>query len=199
MKQLSKPMGRGYQTNCYILIENDKSLIIDAGIDATDWVIQHAVNPVAILNTHGHFDHIWSNYELKKALNVPIYIHKLDEPLLRSDPFKLGITPSEADVLVDNEEWIDLDGFKFRFVHMAGHTPGCSMIEFEDRIFSGDFIFDNTIGRYDFPLSNAQDMKASLERFMREFTTDKPIYAGHGLPTTVNKARTFIPSFIAMV
>lgn len=199
MKQLVKPMGRGYQTNCYILIQNDKSLIIDAGIDATDWVIANAPNPVAILNTHGHFDHIWSNSALQEKLNIPIYIHKLDEPMLRADPYALGTPPSKADVLVENEEWISLDGFKFRFVHMAGHTEGCCMIEFEDRIFSGDFLFDGTIGRYDFPHSNEDHMRESLERFMREFTTDKPIYAGHGNATSVMAVRRFVPRFIAMI
>lgn len=199
MNQISKPMGANYQTNCYILIQNNKSIIIDAGMDATNWVLENAINPVAILNTHGHFDHIWSNSDLQKALNIPIYIHKLDEPMLRADPYGLGTPASHADVLVEDENWIELEGFKFRFVHMAGHTPGCCMIEFEDRIYSGDFLFNGTIGRYDFPASDAKAMKESLERFMREYTEEKPLYAGHGMPTTTTRARKFVPRFIANI
>lgn len=199
MKQLVKPMGRGYQTNCYILTKNNKSLIIDAGIDATNWVIANAVNPIAILNTHGHFDHVWSNSELQAKLKIPVYIHKLDEPMLRTDPYGLGTPPSKADFLVDNENWIELGGFKFRYIHMPGHTPGCSMIEFEDRIFSGDFLFDGTIGRYDFPNSDAQLMKSSLQRFMGIYIDDKPIYSGHGASTSVHRVRQFIPRFIEAI
>jgi len=62
-----------YQTNCYIVTIDKKDIIIDAGVGATPWIIKNVTNPIAILNTHGHFDHIWSNAELKKHFNIPIY------------------------------------------------------------------------------------------------------------------------------
>lgn len=61
-----KPMGE-YQTNCYIVSINDMDFIIDPGMGATEWVMQNVTNPIAILNTHGHFDHVWSNAELQKS------------------------------------------------------------------------------------------------------------------------------------
>lgn len=199
MKQLVKPMGRGYQTNCYLLIHNDKSLIIDPGIGATEWVIENAVNPVAILNTHGHFDHVWSNAALQEALGVPVYIHALDAPMLQMDPFNLQMPLSRADVLIADENPIALEGFEFRFVHMPGHTPGTAMIVFEDRLFTGDFLFDGTIGRTDFLGSDPKAMIRSLERFMTEFEGDRPLYPGHGIPTSEARARRFIPDYITML
>ena len=65
----SQAMG-SYQTNCYIVTINDKDLIIDPGMDATQWVIDNTTNPIAILNTHGHFDHVWSNAQLKTKLKA---------------------------------------------------------------------------------------------------------------------------------
>ena len=65
----SKPMG-DYQTNSYIINVDGKDFIIDPGIGGTELVLQNITNPVAILNTHGHFDHVWSNDELQKKLNI---------------------------------------------------------------------------------------------------------------------------------
>jgi len=67
---ISHPMG-AYQTNCYIVSNSKEELIIDPGMGATEWVLQNVKNPLAILNTHGHFDHVWSNSELKLYLKIP--------------------------------------------------------------------------------------------------------------------------------
>ena len=67
MKIKSKACG-DYGTNCYIVEINQKELIIDPGMDAAMWVLQEVRHPVAILNTHGHFDHVWSNAELKEII-----------------------------------------------------------------------------------------------------------------------------------
>ena len=199
MEQRVKPMGRGYQTNCYILIRDNKSLIIDPGIGAVEWVVENAPNPVAILNTHGHFDHVWSNPKLQEVLRVPLFIRTEDAPMLQMDPFELNMPFSTPDVQVADEAFIELGGFSFRFVHMPGHTPGCSMIELEDRIFTGDFLFRGTIGRTDFLGSDPAAMVRSLERFMAEYNDDRPLFPGHGPATDVAEARRFIPEYIAML
>ncbi len=199
MMQKVQPMGSVYQTNCYILEIDQKQLIIDPGMGATEWVIQNAPHPVAILNTHGHFDHVWSNSELQERLKVPVYIRKEDEPMLRVDPYQMGLPPSRGDRLVEDEGWIELEGFRFRFIHTPGHTPGCTMIEFDDRLFTGDFIFDGAVGRSDFPTSDPQKMRESIERFMREYSDDRPLYPGHGPATSVQKAHQFLPTFLRMI
>ena len=164
MKLQSKPMG-DYQTNCYIVTINNKDVVIDPGINATHWVLNNVSNPVAILNTHGHFDHIWSNQELKEKLNIPIYCPKDDCFMLEDDPFNYGTPKSIADIKVNSDEEFNLDGFKFKYHLFAGHTPGCSIIEIEDCLFSGDFIFSGSIGRVDLPYSNPNDMKNSIKKY----------------------------------
>ncbi|MCK9161273.1 MAG: MBL fold metallo-hydrolase [Arcobacteraceae bacterium] len=197
MKVKYMPMGM-YQTNCYIVTIDGKDLIIDAGVDATKWVLDNVNNPIAILNTHGHFDHIWSNKELKENLNIPIYINKLDAFMLQSDPFGQNIPKVKADVLVDGDEKFVLDGVEFEFLHFAGHTPGCSIIKIKDKIFSGDFIFKNSIGRVDFPYSNPDDMKKSLNKILSWDLGDKDyeIFPGHGDKTTLKKEQNSLRAWI---
>jgi glyoxylase-like metal-dependent hydrolase (beta-lactamase superfamily II) len=183
MELKAKPMG-SYQTNCYIVTIDGKDIIIDPGMGATSWVLENTTNPIAILNTHGHFDHIWSNHELKEKLKIPIYVPKDDAFMLKNDPFGHGTPPSEPDFEIDRDVEFELDGIKVKYIHMPGHTPGNSIIIIEDCCFSGDFIFENSIGRVDFPYSNPEDMKKSIKKFLK-LDFDKKVYTGHGNPTTI--------------
>ena len=180
-----QPMGP-YQTNCYIATVDGKDFIIDPGVDATEWVMANVKNPVAILNTHGHFDHVWSNSELQQKLGVKLYAPKDDIPLMQDSSWMPDLPPSTPDVAIDGDEVLDFDGVSVKFRHFPGHCPGCSTIEIGDAMFSGDFIFERSIGRTDFPLSSPQDMKASLEKF-KTIPYDKTLYPGHGNTTTIKQ------------
>jgi glyoxylase-like metal-dependent hydrolase (beta-lactamase superfamily II) len=192
-----QPMGT-YQTNCYIVTIDGKDLIIDPGIGATEWVVKNVTNPVAILNTHGHFDHVWSNAELKERLGVPIYAPKGDLFMLESDPLGQGTPPSHADYAVDGDETLDISGIKVRYRHFPGHTPGCSVIEIGDSWFSGDFLFQQSIGRWDFPASSGEEMVKSLEKAM-QINKEYKIYPGHGPATTLKAEQRVIPFWIEQV
>jgi glyoxylase-like metal-dependent hydrolase (beta-lactamase superfamily II) len=172
-----------------------KDVIIDPGMGATDWVMANVTNPIAILNTHGHFDHVWSNQELKEKLKVKIYAPKADAFMLSDDPFSQGTPPSEADIIIDSDKEFDIDGFKFSYLHFPGHTPGCSAILIKDSLFSGDFIFKNSIGRVDFPFSSPEDMKESIHKFLyvRE---NWDVYPGHGGSTTVFAEQKTLPMWL---
>ena len=180
-----QPMGP-YQTNCYIATIDGKDFIIDPGMNATEWVKNNVTNPVAILNTHGHFDHVWSNAELQDDLGVLLYTPKGDTPLLQDSTWMSDLPPSFPDVEIIGDEELDFDGVKVKFRHFPGHCPGCSTIEIGDAMFSGDFIFEQSIGRTDFPMSNPSAMKDSLERF-KLLDYDKTIYPGHGNTTTIKQ------------
>ncbi len=184
MEILRQPMGP-YQTNCYIVKTQGKDFIIDPGVGATEWVLKNVTNPIAILNTHGHFDHVWSNHELQTKLNIPLYTPQGDVFLLQSSEWMPDLPPSFPDVEVKGDQTFNLEGIEIKFHHFPGHCPGCSMIEIEDAIFSGDFLFHDSIGRYDFPYSNPDDMKKSLEK-MRLIPYDKTLYPGHGETTTLS-------------
>ncbi len=192
-----QPMGT-YQTNCYIVTIDNKDIIIDPGVSATQWVISHIQNPVAILNTHGHFDHVWSNRDLQNKLKIPLYTPKDDAFMLRDDPFNQGTPSSKPDILVNGDEEFDINGIKIKYRHFPGHTAGNSIIEIGDIWFSGDFLFEGSIGRWDFPYSNGEEMIKSLQKAMsieKNFT----LYPGHGISTTLKKEQRVIPQWIEYV
>lgn len=190
----SKPMG-DYQTNCYIVRVNNRDFIIDPGIDAWQWVVQNVKNPVAIFNTHGHFDHIWSNAKLQETLKIPLYTPVDDVFMLSSSSWMPHMPPSKPDIEVRPNEIFDFDGIKVTFHHYAGHTMGSSMIEIDGVYFSGDFIFYGSIGRTDFPHSDPSLMIESLKRF-KELQDDKLIYPGHGRATSVKNEQKYIDYWI---
>lgn len=195
MNIICKPCGI-YETNCYILFTEKGEFIIDPGTDALLFIHQHVKNPLAILNTHGHHDHVWDNAKVKKEYNIPIYIHKNDAFML-NDPFNQGFESSKADVLIDNEDILNICGVDFKFHFLPGHTPGCTMIELVDNniMFSGDFLFFRSIGRWDFPYSDANLMKQSLEKIIA-YKEDFKLLPGHGQETSLKAEQAHLPSWL---
>ena len=192
-----QPMG-ATQTNCYIVTIDNKDLIIDPGMNATSWVLNNTTNPVAILNTHGHYDHVWSNAELKEKLHIPIYIHKDDAFMLEKCVLGQNPPKSKADILVEGDELLTINGIKVQYRHFAGHTPGNSIIEIEDVWFSGDFLFQQSIGRWDFPFSSGEAMAKSLEKAMK-IKDDFTVYPGHGMSTTLRQEQRGMPMWLNYV
>ncbi|MDR0407829.1 MAG: MBL fold metallo-hydrolase [Campylobacteraceae bacterium] len=194
MQILSKPMGV-FQTNCYIVFLPRGEIIIDPGVDAADWVKSRVKTPLAILNTHGHFDHVWSNRKLQESLKTVLYTPKKDIFMLQNDTFGYGMDSSVPDVEVDGDQKFEIGGDIVEFLHFPGHTPGCSIIKIANVIFSGDFLFKNSIGRTDFPYSSSEDMKRSILKFL-EFKEDLSVYPGHGDSTSVKTEQKNLPLWL---
>lgn len=194
IKIKKKPCG-AYMTNCYIIEIDKKEFIIDPGIGADEWVKENVKNPVAILNTHGHFDHVWSNQKLKEFYDIPIYCPKDDAFMLSNDPFSQGTPPSFPDVEVVGDEEFEINGVKIKYLFFPGHTPGCSAILIQDALFSGDFVFKDSIGRVDFPFSDASQMKKSIEKFLK-IKDNYKIFPGHGENTTVFDEQKTLPNWL---
>ncbi|MDR2081829.1 MAG: MBL fold metallo-hydrolase [Campylobacteraceae bacterium] len=194
MKIVSRPMG-ALETNCYIVYLPKGEVIIDPGMDAVTWVTKNVQNPLAVLNTHGHFDHVWSNYELQSGLKIKLYTPKSDIFMLSSDPFGYGMLASVPDIAVEGDAKFEIGGAAIEFLHFPGHTPGCSAIRIADALFSGDFVFKNSIGRTDFPYSSPKDMKKSILKFL-ELSGDWKVYPGHGESTSVKTEQKNLPSWL---
>ncbi|WP_024787721.1 MBL fold metallo-hydrolase [Lebetimonas sp. JH369] len=190
MEVLARPFGE-FQTHSYIL---NKKLIIDPGIGAFEWIRENVKDPVAIINTHGHFDHIWDDKKIKEYFNIPIYIHKNDAFFLENDQFGFNPPKVKPDFLL-NEGNYKIGDFDILISHFPGHTPGSITVEIGDFMFSGDFIFDGSIGRVDFPYSNPEDMKESIKKFLK-IPYDKKVYPGHGSATTIKNAQKFLPMWL---
>lgn len=184
-------------TNCYFLINEEtmETVIIDPA-DNTNTIVrtieEKQLNPKAVFLTHGHFDHILAAREICDAYQIPCYAHK-DEVELAKDtqlnlsasfmgPFALNVDEAFS----DNEE-VDIAGIHFKVLHTPGHTQGscCYYLEDEGILISGDTIFEESVGRTDFPTGNAKKLLSSIKERIFTLPGETKIYPGHGNETTV--------------
>jgi glyoxylase-like metal-dependent hydrolase (beta-lactamase superfamily II) len=190
-----------FATNCWLLAaeSREEALVIDPGFspDRVKALLKAAAKrPVAVLATHGHYDHVGSAAELC-GTELPFYIHKDDEQAM-VDPAAWGAgmpipIPTPNDVRTFSEgDVLELGGMSLEVLHTPGHTPGSSCFRAGDLLFSGDLVFRGAIGRYDFPNSSGEDMRASLARFLT-LPGDLDVYPGHGDATTVELERRTNP------
>lgn len=196
MQILKRAFGE-YVTNCYIVKGEQGDLVIDPGQGSFDWVMQNTGKIAAVLNTHGHYDHVYDDAKLQR-MGAKIYIHEEDAFMLRTDPFETMPESIEADVLVKGQEQsLEIAGFNVKFSLFAGHTPGSCMIEVDGVIFSGDVIFKGSIGRWDFPFSSGAQMRESLHKIL-QIKGDFTLYPGHGPNTSLQAERQNLKYFLQL-
>ncbi len=190
-----------YGENCYILEgrPGDGLLIIDPGddLEAIERAIgQTGEKPVALLLTHGHFDHTLAAAPLRDRYGAPVYIHPLDRHML-ADPTaavmdegaaRLPFVPIEPDATYPPQDRFELTigAWKVTGLHTPGHTPGgVSLLLTDDRaLFTGDTLFSYGYGRYDFPGGDVRALMKSI-RGLLTLDGDLTVYSGHGEKDTM--------------
>jgi len=195
-----------YGTNCWLLSAegSDEALVVDPGFSPElvhEMLAAAGKTPVAVLATHGHFDHIGSAHTFCGD-DIPLFIHEADA-LALTDPGAWGAgwdTPAapakEVRTFVDGDV-LDPGGFRVEIAHTPGHTPGSSCFLLGDFLFSGDLVFRGAIGRSDLPNSNPGDMDVSLRRFLT-WEDAMDVLPGHGPTTTVGQERVTNPFLVAI-
>lgn len=182
------------QTNCYLVIDQNtkQCLIIDPADDAnfiSEQVLRQNLKPVAVLATHGHFDHILAAGELQMAFDIPFYINEKDlflvknlqknatfwtkREIIEKSPDKISFFPSNIKYRISNIE--------FDVISTPGHTPGsvCFYFPEEKILFSGDTLFKDGVGRTDLSYSSEKDLQYSLKK-LAQLPRETKIYPGHG-------------------
>lgn len=195
------------QTNCYIVIndETKECFIIDPGASAkqlVEKIKEDNLTPVAILLTHGHFDHVAAAEDLAKEFNIRIYAHEAEESTLKypdkNVSWMVGCEESyRADIFLKDDEAITLAGFEIKVLHTPGHTEGgcCYYVADEAVVFTGDTLFAQSVGRTDFPGGSMSQIVHSIrEKLMTlneagNIETDIMVYPGHNEPTTIETER----------
>lgn len=208
-------------TNCYVVASGpgQECLVIDPGQDSMtgvqDLLREHRLQPVAVLLTHGHIDHVWCAAPLAGAHDIPAFIHPGDryrladpagssivaarEQLLAMTKGALELTePSEVREL-PGDGGISLAGIDLTVAHAPGHTEG-SVVFMRDRsqdapplMFSGDVLFAGSIGRTDLPGGDTPAMLGSLRRVILPQPDDMVVLPGHGGQTTIGAERATNP------
>ena len=186
-----------FGANCYVVVHQNSAVVIDpAGVkdEVIAYLKARQANLYAIINTHGHIDHIMSNSWLKAETNAPIWIHQgdsryLTDPELNLSSFILGekhIGPA-ADKFLQDQEKIKLGDLDLTVIHTPGHSPGSICLLGESFLFSGDTLFELSVGRSDFPGGNGKVLKESLRKLARIVPETTVVYPGHGQETTMER------------
>ena len=188
-------------TNCYLVFSKSDAIIVDPGDDA-DFIMNKIkdleLSPKLILATHGHFDHVLAVTELKLAFNIPFYIHKNDQFLLKrmakTAKYFTGFDPGPApipDGFLKDGQIIGLGKEKIKAMYTPGHTPGGVSFYSKGVIFVGDLLFnDGSVGRTDLEGGDKKLLDKSIKNIIKlpGITT---IYSGHGEASSVQQEKHY--------
>ncbi|MEG2429640.1 MAG: MBL fold metallo-hydrolase, partial [Oscillospiraceae bacterium] len=160
----------------------------------------HSINLKYIVLTHGHFDHIGAVVQLKNATNAKIYLHRLDVELTKNPSLSLSIFAGDysefeafsPDVILEDEYRFSLDELIFHTIHTPGHTKGSCVFTLEDIMFSGDTLFNGSVGRTDLYGGNQTDMFSSAKK-LAQIRKDFTVLPGHGEKTKLSIQRNTNP------
>ncbi len=184
---------KAFDENCYLLYGKSEAIIVDPADPSgglLDFVGKRRI--VAIVNTHGHVDHIAGNSWFKQRTQASVMIHEADEEYLNNPILNLSslvgqqIVGPPADRLLQNGSELTIDGEKIQVIHTPGHTPGSICLSAEGILLSGDTLFFQSIGRTDFPGGNARQLQLSLKS-LRRLAKETVVYPGHGRSTTIGE------------
>jgi hydroxyacylglutathione hydrolase len=202
-------------TNCHVVALNagGECIVIDPGQGATEYVAEisaeYKLNPVAILATHGHIDHVWNLYPIATDLEIPTVIHQQDRRFLANP--ELAVSPETIKTLASlapGQVWLEPDqiievsgattvdfaGFNIKIIPTPGHTAGSVCFQLnEDHLFTGDLLFKNAIGRTDLFSGDPEEMNQSLRLIMKDYSDDVLIFPGHGENSTIGAERSSNP------
>lgn len=193
------------QTNCYFVMnmERKECIIVDPGEEAekiNDYMTKKGIKPVAILLTHGHFDHIGAVEELKSRYNIEVYADKEEENTLKDPCVNLSVQLGDvisitADHFVSDGQIIELMDEKIRCIHTPGHTEGgmCFYFEEEAILFSGDTLFQESVGRTDFVGGSMSKIVNSLKEKILVLPDNVKVYPGHGMMTSIEHEKMYNP------
>ncbi|HKE89015.1 MAG TPA: MBL fold metallo-hydrolase [Gemmatimonadales bacterium] len=200
MKIIQIPNGV-FVENCYLVVDDaaGECAIVDPGEEAgliLHKVAETGARPVAIWITHAHIDHVLGVARIHAETGAPIYLHPADRPLYDHVPEQaaaFGLAPvphlPPPDRSWSPGESIRVGSLAFDVRHTPGHSPGSVSLVGEGVVFSGDVLFQGSIGRTDLPGGDLETLLGSIERELLVLPDSTIVYSGHGPRTTIGVER----------
>ncbi len=197
-QSLKKIVVGPFEVNCYIFTAKNKTFIIDPGAESKkiiDFIKKNFLIPVQILLTHAHVDHISGVKEVAAEFNIPVYLNEKDKGLYLSPansiaPFYPALKEHALTVNTITSDLIEA-------INTPGHTQGgtCFYIKEYSLLFSGDTIFQESIGRTDLPGASHKQLLESIKTKIFSLPDSTLIHPGHGPETNVNREKCNNPFF----
>ena len=175
------------ESNCYLAGDEDTKeiFVIDPGGDyekIKNIIDRYSLKPKAVINTHGHGDHIGANNEF----GIPVWIHRLDAEFL-TDPsrnlsgaFGFFLKTKKASRLLEHGDTLNIGKYNLEVIHTPGHTPGSICLKEDEVIFTGDTLFRQGIGRTDFAYGSEEDIMRSIKERLFTLGDGYIIYPDNG-------------------
>ena len=198
------PLG-ALETNCYVIERTDAGacVVIDPGMPDERLLGRvEGLKVEAILLTHAHFDHIGGVEELRRRKQCPVYLHDAEREWL-TDPDKSGSTmwrqyggpaaSSPPDRGLVHGQKLTLVGETFEVFHTPGHSPGSCSFLLGDKVFAGDVLFRQSVGRTDLLGGSFQELYRSIHDHLFKLPDDTIVYPGHGPSTTIGFEKAHNP------
>ena len=205
MLKIGKIVMGSVQTNCYFLYQEDEKKIIvvdpaDRGEYLYNAFKEAGFEVVAILLTHGHFDHIWGSNKLRELSGVQVFAFEDEKDVCESSKLNVSADagrPYEARVdwyLKDGEN-VTIEGMEFKVIWTPGHTQGscCYYFEKDNILISGDTLFEGSVGRTDLPTGDGKLLSRSLKERLMILPDETLVFPGHGNSTTIADEKKYNP------
>ena len=186
-----------YEENCYLIMDKDtKELaIIDPGGQPN--IIEEEIKllngkPKFILLTHGHMDHVGGVVELVNKFNIPFYINEIEEKYMENDKFVFGSLPKASGYLKEGDT-LNLGDSVIKVIETPGHTAGGICFLIADKLFTGDTLFQRSVGRSDFPGGDGMQLVKNIKEKLLPLGDTIEVYAGHGSASTIGYEKRMNP------
>jgi len=178
------------QANCYLVgsKKTGDAVVIDPGGDVPRIVAEAAKRQFRIryiLNTHGHWDHTSGNAELKRITKAPVLIHPADANQLGGSP----------DSFLEEGREVRFGNYVLRVLHTPGHSPGGVCLASSGLVFTGDTLFEGSIGRTDLAGGSEEELIENVKRKLLCMEDDVRVYPGHGEQSTIGREKRTNPFF----
>jgi glyoxylase-like metal-dependent hydrolase (beta-lactamase superfamily II) len=195
MIKVKKVISGHLEVNCYIVYNanNLHSIIIDPGQDGQKVISEIEKDgfiPEMLVNTHGHYDHMLSDDQIRLKFGIPLAVSQEDSFMLSdanknlSSLFATYTTVKKPEIILEDNQEIKLSFTTFKVIATPGHTKGSICLLFDGFLFTGDTLFAGAIGRTDLEGGNYQEMICSLKK-LKDLDPSLIVYPGHGSSTNL--------------